>query len=219
VRTLWEFDQRGFHAIHGLREPWLDPIMQGITCTGLGWVQLVGILLAFALLWGRRWSTGRREGWLGLNPVAWSVLVAGLLSGAIRLPLAAWVARERPSNFDSATPLEQVFGHSSFPSGHTTTSFAIATVLVLTLWGSRTAWAGWLAMLWASLVGLSRVYVGVHFPSDVLGGAALGTSCGAVIYLVLRARFAWIWDALPEPASEGNMSASRPAVVGRGGQP
>jgi undecaprenyl-diphosphatase len=219
VRTLWEFDQRGFHAIHGLREPWLDPIMQGITSTGLGWVQLVGILLAFALLWGRRRSAGRREGWLGLNPVAWSALAAGLLSGAIRLPLAVWIARERPSNFDTAMPLEQVFGHSSFPSGHTTTSFAIATVLIFALWGSRTAWAGWLALLWASLVGLSRIYVGVHFPTDVIGGAGLGATCGAATYLVMRHRFAWIWDAPRDPPSEGNMSASRPAVVGRGVKP
>lgn len=217
--TLWDLDQRGFHAIHGIREPWLDPIMQGITSTGLGWVQLVGILLAFALLWGQRRNTGRREGWLGLNPVAWSALAAGLLSGAIRLPLAAWVARERPSNFDSAMPMEPVFGHSSFPSGHTTTSFAIATVLLLVLWGSRTAWVGWSALLWASLVALSRIYVGVHFPSDVVGGAALGAACGAAIYLLLRARFTWIWDAPPELASEGNMSAPRSAVVGRGVKP
>jgi len=217
--ALWDLDRGAFHVIHGWREPWLDPIMQAITVTGLGWVQLGGILLAFALLRGRRQRAGLREGWLGLNPVAWSALAAGVLSGVVRLPLAVWIARERPSNFSSAIPMEQVFGRSSFPSGHTTTSFAIAVVVLLMLGGSRLAWAGWLALVWAGAVGFSRIYVGVHFPSDVIGGAALGASCAAAVYLVARSRFPWIWEGPSECHSEGNMSAAGPEIVGHGMKP
>lgn len=64
-------------------------------------------------------------------------------------------------------------GSTSFPSGHTSTSFAVATAL------SR-AYPKWYVIapsyLWAGAVGYSRMYLGVHYPSDVFGGAVLGTT-------------------------------------------
>ncbi len=98
--------------------------------------------------------------------------VAALLTGQLlRLAGALAVGRDRPPLADRAGSASG----PSFPSGHTTTSALVAVLLCLavvrlTTPGSRrTAWCA-VALGWAAAVGLTRVYLGVHWPSDVLGG-------------------------------------------------
>lgn len=99
--------------------------------------------------------------------------------------------------FKRVRPERQVgaFGHKlkdgSFPSGHSLTSFAfwimlaIATVIFgAPLWVCALLWLG--AITTIVLTGLSRIYLGVHFPSDVLGGYSIGLVWCIVCYFVLR---------------------------------
>jgi len=82
-----------------------------------------------------------------------------------------WVARPRPFQaMPEVHPLVDAYGHS-FPSGHATNSFAACVFLAIFF----KRWKWWLLAL-ASLVAFSRVYVGVHYPGDVLGGAVLGSA-------------------------------------------
>jgi len=117
------------------------------------------------------------------------ILIALLLSLIFcNLLIKNWVARPRPFELNTVVQLlimEPV--DYSFPSGHTSAAFATAAVL----WKNR-CWERHVAFVVAVLMGFSRLYLYVHYPSDVLGGAVLGTMLGVaavVIYRTLWKRF------------------------------
>ena len=113
-----------------------------------------------------------------------ATFAAVALGGAALLNLAAKYAfaRVRPSLWLSISP-ETTF---SFPSGHAMGSATLACVLIAMAWGTRWRWpvvalAGTLAFA----VGLSRVYLGVHYPSDILAGWAAATAWALASYLIV----------------------------------
>ncbi|MFE4857116.1 phosphatase PAP2 family protein [Streptomyces sp. NPDC056670] len=148
----WPLDHRPPVAVAAAR---------AVTATGTGVFPYVLAVVA-GLIAGRD-SVRRRYAVAG-------ALAVLLLGQAVRYGLMAVVARPRPAALDWATTAS---GHS-FPSGHTATSALTAGLLI---WGvllrSRLSAARFtvaLIALWAVAVGLSRVYLGVHWASDVLGG-------------------------------------------------
>jgi undecaprenyl-diphosphatase len=197
MQSLWQFDQDAFRAIHvGLHRDWLDPVFWVISSTGLGWLQLLVILIPPIILSHRLRELKERTvrtifrafiaSWRDpvylVGPLFSVWAIGSILSTAI---LKKSIERERPSNFIFAQPQEG-FYYSSFPSGHTTTSFAIAFMLLFVTWKSPRWWVGLLGMVWASLVGFSRVYRGVHWPTDVLGGICCGLVAASVTYIFMR---------------------------------
>jgi undecaprenyl-diphosphatase len=124
------------------------------------------IALVLGLAW-RRWGV--------LFVTAASVAVAEVAARALK----AGIDVQRPSSrYASPKTLVPAPHDHSFPSGHAATSFAAATVL--TAFAPRFAPAWYLLAL---AIGFARIYVGVHYPLDVVGGAALGI----VIALLLLA--------------------------------
>lgn len=123
-------------------------------------------------------------------------LAAGQL---VRITLATWVGRERPPVTDWLTGASG----PSFPSGHTTTAALVASVVCLALRRARPTvrWTGSaVSVAWAAGIGLTRVYLGVHWPSDVLAGWLLAGVLSAVLAAVL---------ALVRRAGRGGPEASR----------
>lgn len=154
------------------------------------------VLILSLLPWKRAWreaSSGifrifqtplrlRQDDWKQyVGPLLLAFSFASILNTGI---LKNVVERDRPSNYVWALPQETV-RFNAFPSGHTATSFAIATMLVFLTFGSEKAWIGRGAMVWAMLVGLSRIYRGVHWPTDVLGGALVGVGSACLAFLLL----------------------------------
>jgi membrane-associated phospholipid phosphatase len=112
------------------------------------------------------------------------VIAATLLADGASHVLRRVIGRDRPHRVDpEPAPLLDVPGDPAFPSGHASTSFACAAVL---------AWLTPLSPLalftLASLVALSRVYVGAHYPLDIVGGAALGLAVATALRLLAEAR-------------------------------
>lgn len=131
-------------------------------------VSLSGDGYVYALLVGCAW-------WLAEHDMQ-PMLLALVLGFAIEIPLfmliKRWLKRPRPyqrlQNFQAVIQAHDQF---SFPSGHTTAAFLFAGCAGY-FWPDYTG----LLYLWASLVGLSRVLLGVHYPGDILAGAALGSA-------------------------------------------
>ena len=129
------------------------------------------------------WRLRRRSLFFG---VAATVLVAELVSGGLKL----WIGRDRPALVEpDPEPLVRLPGTGSFPSGHATVAFAAATVLSFAL--PRLAVPLYLL---AAAIAWSRVYVGVHYPLDVVGGALLGVG----IAFGLRAALGVLRRTAPE---------------------
>ncbi|MCD0453001.1 phosphatase PAP2 family protein [Actinocorallia sp. API 0066] len=144
------------------------------TDTGVGLPAGVLAMLAGAVL------TGAVSVWerLGGALLALGVLVAGAV---VRRGCAELVGRERPPDHDWSV---HATGHA-FPSGHTTAATIVAVLLVTAF---TRAWMRVLIVAWAIGVGLTRIWLGVHWPTDVLGGWCFGLLWGGAALWLLRRR-------------------------------
>lgn len=155
-----------------VRLEWLDPLIKGFT--SLGNAGLVWIVLSVAMLF---WRPTRKAGLL-----AGCALIFSLLFTNLGLKLI--FTRPRPYTVvEGLLPLLTSGDPNSFPSGHTCAAFSAGLVWARTL---PKTWMRRAAVIQAVLMGLSRLYVGVHYPSDVVGGALVGTVCALLALKIGR---------------------------------
>ena len=144
----------------------LDVLMPKLTLLGSGGA--IWLLAAGGMLCTKRY---RRQGVILLAGLAVGVLVGNVcLKNLIARPRPCWLD-------DSVTLLISTPIDYSFPSGHTLSSVIGATVLTKT---NRKF--GWVAIPLAAVIAFSRLYLFVHYPSDILAGAALGVAIGEAVY-------------------------------------
>lgn len=158
------------YAINNIHNPVLDKLM--VVITYLGDAGIVWIVLAVILLFMKK---TRKCGVLMLI----SMIVGLIIGNGIIKHL---VARERPcwidQNIALLIPNPTDF---SFPSGHTLASFESAVMIFL----HNKKWSVF-AFILAILIAFSRLYLFVHFPTDIIGGAILGTLISISTYLVSK---------------------------------
>ncbi|MBL1208957.1 phosphatase PAP2 family protein [Geminocystis sp. GBBB08] len=114
-------------------------------------------------------------------------LITSILSSAIvNFGIKLLFQRPRPNLWESSYPLPSDF---SFPSGHAMGSITFALTLLVIFWGSRYLnFIAILALLYVGLIAWTRLYLGVHYPSDIIGGWLLGIAWTTLVTLLLNPR-------------------------------
>jgi len=148
----------------------MDTVMKGITFLGDGgwfWIVL-GVVLAVL-------PETRKIGFTLCGALILSLIFCNLT-------LKPLISRARP--YEIAEGIKLIIsppGDYSFPSGHTSASFAGAVAVFI-----HNKKFGSIALVLAGLIAFSRLYLYVHFPTDVLGGAIVGTGCAVLSYFLLK---------------------------------
>lgn len=161
-----------FNFIHQFagQHPALDDI--GIFFASyLIWILILGFLLLVL-----RQVGNRRKLYFFCEGALAVILARGIVG-----PLISFFYHHlRPFDFYGFTPLVSASGWS-FPSEHMTFLFALATVV----WYANKKW-GIFYFILSLLVGIARIYAGVHWPYDILGGIVIGVVCATIIHLLFR---------------------------------
>lgn len=177
MRNLSELDQRLFLALNEMHAPWLDPLM--IWFSGnIIWLPLY-VLLLYQLT-----KLPRITFTLAIVCIALSITLADQLTSSVLKPM---IARPRPTWDETIGSIVHTVddyrgGRFGFPSSHAANTFCVATLLSLIL---RRRWSAWL-FAWAALVSYSRIYLGVHYPGDVIVGALIGCFIGLLVFLLFE---------------------------------
>ena len=172
------FDDPILLRAHAHAGPALDRFFIAASRVGYQGVIAIDVVIVLSLLAFKRW----RE--------TTFAAVACIGSALLNLGSKQLFQRDRPSLWESVSP-ETTF---SFPSGHAMGSMTLAMVVILLAWPTRWRWPVLsLAVVFALLVGFSRIYLGVHYPSDILGGwmAAMAWVAGTHLLLFRGSSRPW----------------------------
>jgi membrane-associated phospholipid phosphatase len=168
MSPLIDFDRALIEAAPAFESPWLTAVFVLLSAWWVKGPLLVGLGLC-SDLWRRR------------LPVAFAAAAAAVGAASLVTDLLKDAfGRVRPSVADPGLgSLAPIPGNPSFPSGHSATAFAAATAVAILCPRLRLA-----VLAIAAAVGLSRVYLRVHFPLDVIVGGLVGAGLGALCALV-----------------------------------
>lgn len=178
MEELLELDRKVFLELNSsFRNPFVDQLMMFLSTTS-AWIPLYLFLLYLLI------RNFRKQTWLVLLAVSLTILLADQITSSVMKP---FFERLRPSHEPSLA--EQVYivnkyrgGRFGFASSHAANTFGIATLMFMILKNYR-PWIG-LLFLWALGVGYTRIYLGVHYPGDILAGFLVGFLCALAAYFL-----------------------------------
>lgn len=179
IETLTSLDQQILLFFNGYHTPFLDETMDLITGK---WIWIPFYLFLIDLLFKK---LGPKNAALTLVAVALAIVMTDQICASVIRPI---VGRLRPCNPDN--PIFEYItlvkgnqpGGYSWPSCHAANTFALATLLAFVM---RSRKFTVMIFSWAVIVSLSRLYVGVHYPTDLLCGAAFGSAFGYLALIIV----------------------------------
>ena len=180
--AILNFDYQIFSAINSLAGQWQILDWFGILCAKYLIFVIAGAIVGWWISLHKtrpthRWPMEGKKKWLIFGNVSLAVLFYVLINyvlGFIKF-------RTRPFISLNSKQLVNPFSEKSFPSDHTAVAFALATSVFF-----QHKKLGAFLMFLAFLVGMARIYTGVHYPLDVLGGIVVGIFSATIFYLIFR---------------------------------
>ena len=172
-------DRTLFLFLNNLHVDWLDPIVFSLT-NAITWLPLFVVVIGF-IIYHYRWRSLIVILLLGLV-----IVLADQISASFIKPM---VGRLRPPHEPELLPLIHVVngykgGLYSFVSSHAANAFGVATFLWLTV-RKQITWI-WIMFIWALIFSYTRIYLGVHYPGDIIFGGLLGALIGWVTYKTMN---------------------------------
>ena len=172
--------------VNGLNSPFLDEMMWSVSSPYFG----VPFYLFFAYLIYRHVGLKQMVFLCGLI-----LLVAGISDLTAKYCFKEVFERFRPTHHLIIKEQLHIVndykgGQFGFISSHAANMFSVGTMVFLLI-GKQYKWLFWLLISWASLIGYSRIYLGVHYPSDVFVGAIVGCLIASIMYYLSK-QFNWI---------------------------
>lgn len=179
LESLIELDQQLFLWLNGLHADWLDPIMLFITKRN-PWIPLYALIL-FLVIRKLKWQS-----WSMILAFALLITLADQAASGFFKP---FFERLRPCHEPAIQDLVHMVkgcgGQYGFASSHASNTFALAFFLWFIY---RNNYAK-IMIGWAVVVSYSRIYVGVHYPGDIIMGAILGVIAAVITYQLYKRIF------------------------------
>jgi undecaprenyl-diphosphatase len=191
MERLSEIDRNIFLFFNDLHTDWLDQPMWYFSNT-LFWIPLYAVLAYFII------KDFRGDAWMIFTAIALTILLSDQITSSLLKP---WVARVRPSRDPSLQDVIHYVGNYrgglyGFASSHAANTFGVAMLLVLIYRDKRRGM--FLLFFWAAFVSYTRIYLGVHYPGDLIGGAIVGILVAILCFTLYQlARSKWAISSQP----------------------
>jgi undecaprenyl-diphosphatase len=178
--TLIQWDEAIFLFFNGLHSDFLDPIMFTLTKTW-PWIPMY-LFLSYLIL-----KTYKKDSWWVFMAVGLTILFADQIASGLMKP---YFGRLRPCHEPLLQGLVHNYGYCGggkfgFASSHASNSFGVATIMSLTL-AFRYPWLKWL-FAWAVFFSYTRIYLGVHYPADIIAGGMVGVLSASTGFFSMKA--------------------------------